>query len=721
MKKFYQYFISGIVLLFIGIACTKEITDDLVVFFKVEFSETTLDAFVNTREESQFTIISGTDVNAGDYQIKYNVTEGAGTYAVNNVAIIENEFVDLPEGPQYTIEYLGTTIGTNRVTITLKDRANREEDFVIVYNVRDTDFTFDAIALPENTYVDGALDLNLNITEISTATYNVQYEFGTPDADMLGTGTIAVDGVQVDPLTDIEVPVGDTTWTFEGATVGTVELILTATSSLGISKTETILIEVTETPDFTFSVFAPPVDPQFTNTPIEFSFVIEETVGNSNYTMLFLANKPGTIEYNGVAYTEDSEIPIAVGVTTGLYSGSVSGTNELRFEVTNANTTPITKSSNITLELIDPDLEAPVINLNGPETITITVFDTYIETATASDNVDGDLNDQIVFGGNFVDTNTLGSYTRTYNVTDSSNNSAEQVTRTIIVVDDVAPVIDLNSSNNITIGIGATYTETATATDNFDGTITDQIVFGGNFVNTNTIGTFTRTYNVTDSSGNPATEIIKTINVVDDIKPVIVLNGPSSITLSVNDTYTETATASDNVDGNLTSEIVFGGTFVNTSTAGTYTRTYNVRDAANNAADQVIRTINVVDPVSFNRATGRLTAPAGSSVVVTMNSGGSGSGNANIQVRDSNSTRLGIGITCWGLAPGEDCLISADDTNPMVSEASFQFTMPLDEIAIFTGSHNPSLGDSGNGTSFTISVAGESFNGDMNVSNPIPQ
>ncbi|MFD2564728.1 immunoglobulin-like domain-containing protein [Aquimarina rubra] len=719
MKKFYQYIISGIVLLFIGIACTKEITDDLVVFFKVEFSETTLEAFVNTREESQFTIIAGTDVNAGDYQIKYNVTEGAGSFSVNNVAIIENEFVDLPEGPEYNIEYLGTVVGPNRVTITLKDQANREEEFVLTYNVKDTDFTFDVIASPENTYVDGQLDLNLNITEISTATYNVQYTFGTPDADVVGTGNITVDDVQIDPATDVEVPAGDSTWKFEGATVGTVQVILTATSSLGISKTATILIEVTETPDFTFSVFAPPVDPQFTNTPIEFSFVIEETVGNSNYTMLFLANKPGTIEYNGVTYTEDSEIPMAVGVTTGLYSGSVSGTNELRFEVTNSNTTPITKSSNITLELIDPDLEAPVISLNGPETLTITVFDLYVETATASDNVDMDLTDQITFGGDFVNTNTLGSFTRTYNVTDSSNNSAEEVTRTIVVVDDVAPVIDLNSSNNITIGIGSAYTETATATDNLDGIITDQIVFGGNFVNTNTIGTFTRTYNVTDSSGNNALEITKTINVIDDVKPVILLNGSSSITLAINDTYTETATASDNVDGNLTNEIVFGGTFVNTSTAGIYTRTYDVRDAANNAANQVTRTINVVAPVSFNRSTGVLNAPAGSSVVVSMTSGGSGSGSADIRALNSSGTNLGIGITCWGLSGGTQCL---DGDGDGVDETSgFMFVMPVDGLANFIGSHDPDGTSINNGTSFSIQVAGETFNENMGSGNGIPQ
>ncbi|WGD35709.1 immunoglobulin-like domain-containing protein [Olleya sp. YS] len=81
----------------------------------------------------------------------------------------------------------------------------------------------------------------------------------------------------------------------------------------------------------------------------------------------------------------------------------------------------------------------------------------------------------------------------------------------------------------------------------------------------------------------------------DTVKPVITLNGNATINLTVGDTYTELgATATDDVDGNLTSSIVITGT-VNTNSAGTYTRNYNVSDAAGNAADQVSRTI-VVSP-----------------------------------------------------------------------------------------------------------------------------
>ena len=88
-----------------------------------------------------------------------------------------------------------------------------------------------------------------------------------------------------------------------------------------------------------------------------------------------------------------------------------------------------------------------------------------------------------------------------------------------------------------------------------------------------------------------------TAGVADAVKPVISLTGSTTINLTVGDTYNELgATATDNVDGNLTSSIVITGT-VNTNSAGTYTRYYNVSDAAGNAANQKSRSI-VVSPAS---------------------------------------------------------------------------------------------------------------------------
>jgi MYXO-CTERM domain-containing protein len=85
--------------------------------------------------------------------------------------------------------------------------------------------------------------------------------------------------------------------------------------------------------------------------------------------------------------------------------------------------------------------------------------------------------------------------------------------------------------------------------------------------------------------------------VVSNGSPVITLNGSAFVRLTVGDSYTDPgATASDPEDGDLTADIVVGGNTVNTSSAGTYVITYDVTDSAGNAADQVIRTVDVNNP-----------------------------------------------------------------------------------------------------------------------------
>ncbi|MEJ6664208.1 MAG: M4 family metallopeptidase [Flavobacteriaceae bacterium] len=80
----------------------------------------------------------------------------------------------------------------------------------------------------------------------------------------------------------------------------------------------------------------------------------------------------------------------------------------------------------------------------------------------------------------------------------------------------------------------------------------------------------------------------------DVIAPEITLNGSANVTIYLGDAYVDAgATASDNVDGDLTSSIVTTGS-VTTGTAGSYSISYDVTDAAGNAAQTARRTVNVI-------------------------------------------------------------------------------------------------------------------------------
>ena len=85
---------------------------------------------------------------------------------------------------------------------------------------------------------------------------------------------------------------------------------------------------------------------------------------------------------------------------------------------------------------------------------------------------------------------------------------------------------------------------------------------------------------------------------IDTTKPTITLlirDGRTTEILRVGETFTNRgATATDDIDGNLTANIITSGT-VDTNNTGVYTITYNVKDAAGNVADEVRRTVVVSD------------------------------------------------------------------------------------------------------------------------------
>lgn len=79
------------------------------------------------------------------------------------------------------------------------------------------------------------------------------------------------------------------------------------------------------------------------------------------------------------------------------------------------------------------DNTAPVISLNASGTnVTLAVGESWIDPVSATDNIDANVT--IVTGGDTLDMSTAGVYYLTYNASDLSGNTAEQLSRTVTVV-----------------------------------------------------------------------------------------------------------------------------------------------------------------------------------------------------------------------------------------------------------------------------------------------
>lgn len=85
----------------------------------------------------------------------------------------------------------------------------------------------------------------------------------------------------------------------------------------------------------------------------------------------------------------------------------------------------------------------------------------------------------------------------------------------------------------------------------------------------------------------------------DTTAPTITVTGGNAQTVSLNSTWSNpSATAADDVDGDISTSITIGGDVVNTNLAGVYNVTYTVSDAAGNTATETLA-VTVANDAAF--------------------------------------------------------------------------------------------------------------------------
>lgn len=172
-----------------------------------------------------------------------------------------------------------------------------------------------------------------------------------------------------------------------------------------------------------------------------------------------------------------------------------------------------------------------------------------------------------------VNTDKVGVYKVTYLI--KYDGKTYKKIKKVSVVDKEKPTINIEGEISYVCPNGKIQGATVTATDNYDGDLTDKIKYK---INGDKV-----IYRVKDSSGNIyKKELEASIN--DTEAPSIILNGDEVMYLGVSKEYEEPGyTAIDNCDDDVTSNVTVEGS-VDSSSKGEYKLTYKVKDSYGNEA-----------------------------------------------------------------------------------------------------------------------------------------
>ena len=226
------------------------------------------------------------------------------------------------------------------------------------------------------------------------------------------------------------------------------------------------------------------------------------------------------------------------------------------------------------------------LNVIGSNDLTHTVGTDYTDLGYSVNG--SDVEDYTIEVLGLVDDMVLGDYTITYNVLNNLNEIVITKTRTVHVVDDIAPEVALNGEDYVYIEAGSDYIdEYITFSDNFDNDLTVDVTGS---IDTSRLEIKVFTYTVTDDSGNE-TIVRRTVEVVDTVSPTLTLN-PSVDTIYVGQEWLDFGVGvTDNLGINFD---VIRDNDLDNLVAGTYTISYTVSDSSNNEST-IIRYITVLE------------------------------------------------------------------------------------------------------------------------------
>jgi hypothetical protein len=247
------------------------------------------------------------------------------------------------------------------------------------------------------------------------------------------------------------------------------------------------------------------------------------------------------------------------------------GTYTVRYRVTNQH--GLSNELDIQVHVLN---DAPVILAEDHRISLQQPYDP-LAGITATDTEDGDVTKAIRVVENHVQTDQEGIYSVTYAVMDRNGKETEKTIQ--VEVKNDAPII--HAENQVLL-VDATYDplEGVTATDVQDGDVTKQIEVIQNDVNTHLAGIYHVTYRVVDAQGQETTKTIEITVQAPPTPPVLEVPTEFITTIGVKPDWLQDVQATDQEEGDLTSQVLVDDSQVDILSPGDYLVYFSVTDSS---------------------------------------------------------------------------------------------------------------------------------------------
>jgi hypothetical protein len=305
----------------------------------------------NTSKNLNIFVSQNNPDNTITYQAKYGLASGSvgeGTLSIAGTAVDLGTYKSIDLG-NTSLDFKGTKAGVVNLEVTVKDSNGLFHSSTVVFDVKETEFTFSG-ATNQNTIYGNentALTFSLTETASSGSFYEAKFIIQEGDATIKNGNVTEISNQWYDVNT------GSFSKTFFPKTVGTVKMMFTVRNKTSLAeKTQLITVNVIPT-DFSFSAY-PSEDNSTLNKPIMVNFNLQQKGGTGDvYNKSFTTSGSGTFEYKGLKYVAGQNIPFDPDVTFGQYTGTTKGTHNIVFKATNQ--TGTFKTAAFSLEYLKND------------------------------------------------------------------------------------------------------------------------------------------------------------------------------------------------------------------------------------------------------------------------------------------------------------------------------------------------------------------------------